>query len=457
MAGRNDPCPCGSGKKYKQCCMLKQSETQTLEAKSRRFFERKQKLTYDLYTFVAQKQGGEWAFDHQKYKPFDSSLGYYRNGAGDMQAYFYQVYDNGLRGIEWFLEERGQRYSGEDREMLERWRDMKLSCYKLVDQYEQGLIIEDIWSEARYRMPYCETMPKLPPWTVSIGMLEPYIEDWCIHGVFSWGHPDVEAAVRTRVGQLQEETIQASGQKLAPADILAANYPAMLNLCSQINNGQNKPAGTLKDMREHTYVTREYTCEHPKLLADMLLERKDEYILSPGTDPAEDNIIISRAEKLDGVWAAIPADRRERLGLDEVHVLESLATIEMDRQGVTVHGWQGAELEAVLELLESELSAAGGLTLVDEQREAHQFPQDYTVKSYNIITELDLSEQEITDYGNLPLLLQGIQVEQEKHPELSVEMLVRRREFKQYVHNPQFPNLNLLRIALGLPESPFTG
>lgn len=22
--GRNDPCPCGSGKKYKSCCMLKQ-------------------------------------------------------------------------------------------------------------------------------------------------------------------------------------------------------------------------------------------------------------------------------------------------------------------------------------------------------------------------------------------------------------------------------------------------
>ena len=23
--GRNDPCPCGSGKKYKKCCMLKES------------------------------------------------------------------------------------------------------------------------------------------------------------------------------------------------------------------------------------------------------------------------------------------------------------------------------------------------------------------------------------------------------------------------------------------------
>jgi uncharacterized protein YecA (UPF0149 family) len=23
QAGRNDPCPCGSGKKYKKCCLLK--------------------------------------------------------------------------------------------------------------------------------------------------------------------------------------------------------------------------------------------------------------------------------------------------------------------------------------------------------------------------------------------------------------------------------------------------
>ena len=24
--GRNDPCPCGSGKKYKQCCLKKQQD-----------------------------------------------------------------------------------------------------------------------------------------------------------------------------------------------------------------------------------------------------------------------------------------------------------------------------------------------------------------------------------------------------------------------------------------------
>lgn len=31
--GRNDPCPCGSGKKYKQCCQLKAATPRKLTAK----------------------------------------------------------------------------------------------------------------------------------------------------------------------------------------------------------------------------------------------------------------------------------------------------------------------------------------------------------------------------------------------------------------------------------------
>ena len=30
--GRNDPCPCGSGKKYKKCCLAKKSAKRTLSA-----------------------------------------------------------------------------------------------------------------------------------------------------------------------------------------------------------------------------------------------------------------------------------------------------------------------------------------------------------------------------------------------------------------------------------------
>ncbi len=31
--GRNDPCPCGSGKKYKQCCLAKGSSTSSPTSK----------------------------------------------------------------------------------------------------------------------------------------------------------------------------------------------------------------------------------------------------------------------------------------------------------------------------------------------------------------------------------------------------------------------------------------
>ncbi|WP_342438313.1 SEC-C metal-binding domain-containing protein [Paenibacillus sp. FSL L8-0436] len=457
MIGRNDPCPCGSGKKYKQCCLLKQSEDQTVQAKARHFFDRKFRLTNDLYSFLAQKQGGEWSFDHQKIKPFDSTLSYYREGAGNMWAYFFRAYDNGLRGIDWFVKERGQRYSGEDREMLERWRNMKVSCYQLVDQYEQGAILEDIWTQERYRMPYCETMIKLPPWTVSIGMIEPYIEDWCIHGVFMWGHPDVASEVMTRIEQLQEETAKASEQEMSPADIMAGNYPEMLDLCNRINSRSEKPVSNLEDMREQIFVTREYTCELPELLETMLLDIGDKYILAPGTDPAEDITVISRADKLDGLLGTIPADRREQLSLDEIQISNDLANIQIDKQGVTVTGWQSAELEATLELLESKLATAVGLTRVNERREANQLPKAFAVKGYNIITDKNLSEQEVTAYGNLTVLLQWVHDTQVKAPAESAEILVRRREYEQYRINPELSNLALLRIALGLPESPFAG
>ena len=32
--GRNDPCPCGSGKKYKQCCLLKSTGGKPLKFKA---------------------------------------------------------------------------------------------------------------------------------------------------------------------------------------------------------------------------------------------------------------------------------------------------------------------------------------------------------------------------------------------------------------------------------------
>ena len=47
--GRNDPCPCGSGKKYKKCCIVKDAE------------ERNKEFT-ELYRFEAGSYGDTGAF-----------------------------------------------------------------------------------------------------------------------------------------------------------------------------------------------------------------------------------------------------------------------------------------------------------------------------------------------------------------------------------------------------------
>lgn len=450
MASRNDPCPCGSGKKYKKCCLLKQSEDQARQAKERQFFDRKYKLTRDIYSFLAQKNGGEWMFDQHKYNLFDSSMGNLKEGLGNMREFFFRKYDNGMRGIDFFMEERGTRYSGEDRELLERWRMMKISCYQMVDLYERGTVIEDIWSGERYRMPYSETMVKLPPWSVAIGMIEPFFDDWCIHGAMMWGHPDIKTRVIDRVQELQEEVVRTSGRTLPPSDIIASNYSDMMNMCHRVEQDYGKRNESINDTSEQVYVMRKYACEDFKLLADMLLDMEDQFIIVPGTNPTEEGVVISRAEKLDAIFDVIPVDRRKRLGLDEIQISYDLGRIVIEQHIVTACGWWNSEMESMLELLESEMASAVGLTIVDEQRESHQLPKNLVIKGCNIITDKELSEQEVMAYGHLPEQLQWF-LAKEGNP----EMLVRIREYEQYCVNPEMANLNFLRVALGLPKKPY--
>lgn len=66
-------------------------------------------------------------------------------------------------------------------------------------------------------------------------MLEPFVEDWCLHGVTMWGHPDVAREIIAR-GELQEEQAAASGQQSSPADILTSHYHELLELCQRNND-----------------------------------------------------------------------------------------------------------------------------------------------------------------------------------------------------------------------------
>src|SRR6266705_280479 len=54
--GRNDPCPCGSGKKYKRCCLEQQSATDSFWARQRNASD---KLTRDMLRFAERRFGDQ--------------------------------------------------------------------------------------------------------------------------------------------------------------------------------------------------------------------------------------------------------------------------------------------------------------------------------------------------------------------------------------------------------------
>lgn len=56
-AGRNDPCPCGSGRKYKQCCLRQQDAEQAVYASIR---QAESRLVGMLFDFALNRWGERW-------------------------------------------------------------------------------------------------------------------------------------------------------------------------------------------------------------------------------------------------------------------------------------------------------------------------------------------------------------------------------------------------------------
>src|SRR2546429_3534986 len=66
--GRNDPCPCGSGKKYKRCCLEQQCATHSFWARQRNASDQ---LTRDMLRFAERKFGDQIQVAWEDFKMTD--------------------------------------------------------------------------------------------------------------------------------------------------------------------------------------------------------------------------------------------------------------------------------------------------------------------------------------------------------------------------------------------------
>ncbi len=156
-AGRNDPCPCGSGKKYKKCCLLAagaptgayiQAERRSAQIALGRFGWRHE---FDGDRAVAEARF--WtALD---LAPEDARPEVQEQGEAFFQDWFTTDFrlDSGHTLVELFLEREGGRLRSGELRYLERSRLTHLRPYEVVGvRLDEGFDLLDLWAGKRVQV-----------------------------------------------------------------------------------------------------------------------------------------------------------------------------------------------------------------------------------------------------------------------------------------------------------------
>lgn len=155
---RNDPCPCGSGKKYKQCCL----PIDQAKANEEREWEDAARFLRRDFLFYAREE---------KYaKPFASGIELFFNKYHTIETAHEMSELESFRFIEWFvfdhIPEEGQRLVEEyktdkgdvlnqkESAVLDGWIQAGPACaYRLVDAIGEGkqtMVLQNIFDDAEY-------------------------------------------------------------------------------------------------------------------------------------------------------------------------------------------------------------------------------------------------------------------------------------------------------------------
>ena len=143
--GRNDPCPCGSGIKYKNCCLSRDRGRRIRKGARRRD---EQTTTGKLVAF-AQGPGLRRQMIVACNLFWNGSYGHEALDALDTQevarflewyVHDYRLEQSRKRAIDLFLEESGPSLLPLEREQVLLWRESYVSLYCVLGSREEGLL-----------------------------------------------------------------------------------------------------------------------------------------------------------------------------------------------------------------------------------------------------------------------------------------------------------------------------
>jgi hypothetical protein len=147
--GRNDPCPCGSRKKYKKCCLREDEGARQMERQRANAHELDEGLVWHLREFALDRYGRDW---EAAVKRFEKAAG----GADPMLVQLsgpwsvYEAHIGSERPVDAFLEEEGRMLSPEERAWLVAQQRASLGVWEVMScEPGVGVTVQDRFSGER--------------------------------------------------------------------------------------------------------------------------------------------------------------------------------------------------------------------------------------------------------------------------------------------------------------------
>ncbi|WP_273124301.1 YecA family protein [Bacillus weihaiensis] len=225
---RNDPCPCGSGKKFKKCCLNKENVIQLHEVKEERFYQQKHSLVLKVNAFIESNVPTSKLYQlHSEFKKRANTSFPNKSiekGHFDFWLYFFHRFENGLRGIEWYLQENSSKLNESEKEMAHNWENLKPAIVQAVDINADYVLFEDVVTKEQFHVSASkENFPTFAPWIGTIGLLEKYEDLYYFNGVRVFNKPDSVQRAANKV----EELVAQHG--IGSQDALQQYYPEILH------------------------------------------------------------------------------------------------------------------------------------------------------------------------------------------------------------------------------------
>ena len=132
--GRNAACPCGSGRKYKKCCLAKDQEAGTEQRDRQAGHDLDSRLTHELIEFAFVRYGMAWRRFTQDFSDVEETL----QLAIPWSVYHYRT--EGQSVLEAYLEASPRRLSRAERGWLDAQKAAWLSLWEVSD-VERGVSI----------------------------------------------------------------------------------------------------------------------------------------------------------------------------------------------------------------------------------------------------------------------------------------------------------------------------